>query len=180
MQSAGSCLEGKSAIPVEVGPQAWLLNWFWEQIHLATKQFADLPLKANKPNEVDPCLAVEFRGEIDVAVGSFVATCDGAEQTQAPNSGCPQFRLMCPEGRDYVVRNGTRSGSRHQFAHDYQPPLAVSIARIVQDRRFLRDRKRGDLREGPPAGQFRRWESATPAGGSIAEMPRWRGSPWAD
>src|SRR5258707_6990692 len=91
-QSPGSCLEGKFAVPLDVGAQTWLLDGLREQVHLTADQFPDPSFQRDKFHQPNPCVPVEFRDDIHVAFGPRVAARDRAEQREAPDARGAQFR----------------------------------------------------------------------------------------
>jgi hypothetical protein len=84
--SAGSCLEGTPAVPVDVSLQPVLLDRLGQQIHLATDQLGQAPLQRPEREKPDAGLGVQFGGKVNVAVSLGIAARDGTEKRQASDA----------------------------------------------------------------------------------------------
>ncbi len=74
------CLEGKPAVPFNVGPQARLLDRLGQQVHTSADDLRDASLQCNQTEKVYLGVGIKFGGEVNVAVGLLIAASNGAEQ----------------------------------------------------------------------------------------------------
>jgi hypothetical protein len=91
--SAGSCLEGTPTISVDVGPQARLLDWLRQQVHLAADQFGQTPFQRSKRKKPDAGFRVQFGREVNIAVCLGIPPGNGAEQGQMTDAGAAPLRV---------------------------------------------------------------------------------------
>jgi hypothetical protein len=74
--SAGLCLEGNAAIPLDVGPQMRVLNRLRQDFDVAPEGLAEPALERDQADQIHLCHRVKLGCEVDVAVFGSVATCD--------------------------------------------------------------------------------------------------------
>jgi hypothetical protein len=76
---AGAKLEGTSAIPVDVGPQARLLDRFGQKFDRAANQFGEAPLQRCPRERSDTGIRVQFGGKVHVAPASGIVRAQGGD-----------------------------------------------------------------------------------------------------
>ena len=92
--AAGLCLEGTTAVPVDLILQAVFLYRFGQKVHRTAKELGDAPLQRSQLEEVHPSSRVKFRGKVNVAVRLGLAARDRAEQRKGTQARLPQLRLV--------------------------------------------------------------------------------------
>lgn len=76
-RAAASDLEGRLAVPLDVGAQLSVADRFRDQVHLESGQSLDPALQRAQPNLG---LRVQHSGKFHIVIESNVAACDGTEQ----------------------------------------------------------------------------------------------------
>jgi hypothetical protein len=100
-QSAGSCLEGKTPVPVDLLPQAGILDGFGKQVDAAAEDFGQAPLQTLETKQTDLGCRVKFDDTVDVACKLSFAAGDRAEHREMADAALAQFGIVSAQCRDH-------------------------------------------------------------------------------
>ncbi len=120
--SAGACLEGTTAVALEIGPKTQLLYRLRQQLHLPPDKLCQTPFQGSKRKQPDASLRVQFDGKINIASRIRVAPRDRSEQRKVSDTRLPELRLMRLQ-RGYhmlgdIRHRAHRGPSDHQEYHE--------------------------------------------------------------